>query len=209
MTRVLLTFAALSLLVPSAGRAGTIFSDNFDTNPGVLFDIASGAVDSSATGTFYVTSGNVNVVGPIAGPELCDTPPETGTCIDLDGNTAGQITSTPISLAPGKYTLAFDLFGNERVGGGGASTVTFGSFYNKTFNTSPFDQNVVIVDFTVASPTSARIVFTSNDAPGSTGGALVDNVVVTSSTPEPGPAILLIGSLSLIYFARRKCGIVD
>jgi hypothetical protein len=185
-----------------------LFSDNFDTNLGQNSDLPVGTtVDSSTTGTFTVTGGNVDVVGPNSDPGLCDTTPETGSCIDLDGDTAGQITSTSIFLAPGSDTLAFDLFGNERGGSPNSTTVTFGSFYSHTFITSSGAQDPESIGFDVAVTTSAQIVFTSNDFSGDTTGALIDNVVVTSNgsvSPEPGPAVLLIASLPLLCFARRR-----
>lgn len=196
---------ALSLLVPCAGRAGVIFLDNFDTNLG-QGAIASGAVDTSATGTFDVTSGNVDVVGPSFFSSLCNTPPETGSCIDMDGLAAGQITSTTISLAPGSYNLSFDVFGTER-GFDASTTVTFGTIYSNRFDTVSGSQNIVSFNFTVASTTSAQIVFTSNDPAGDNTGTLVDNVAINSNSgtvPEPGSGLLLIGALPLVWFARRR-----
>jgi hypothetical protein len=189
---------------PVRAHASIIFSDNFDSNTG-QGNISSGAVDSSTAGTFDVTLGNVDVVGPNFFPSLCQTAPELGSCIDMDGNTAGQITSTSISFAPGSYTLSFDLFGSER-GVAASTTVTLGSFYSQVFNTQSSNQNIVTYNFTVNSQTSASIVFTSNDPSGDAQGTLVDNVQITSAgaVPEPASGLLMLAALPLAWIAWRR-----
>jgi hypothetical protein len=61
-------------------------------------------------------------------------PPESGNCLDMDGSTgtAGQISRAMMSLAPGTYTLSFDLIGSQR-GLTTSTTVTLGSLFNQTF----------------------------------------------------------------------------
>ena len=99
--------------------------------------------DSSITGTFNVTGGSVDVVGPAFFAGLCATPPETGSCIDIDASSAGTMTSSPIPLVAGhSYTLAFDLFGSQR-GADTSTTVSLGAFYSQTFLAHSADQNIV------------------------------------------------------------------
>jgi hypothetical protein len=186
-------------------NATVIFSDNFDTNAGQS-SVSSGLIDASTTGSFTVTAGNIDVVGPNYFPNLCVTP-ESGSCVDLDGSAPGQITSTSIALAAGNYTLAFEINGSQR-GGNASATVSFGSVFNQIYNTASGDTYAVLSNFTVNSPTSAQLVFTSSDPGGSQQGALVDNVIVTytgalSTVPEPGSFLLLLAGISGAWSIRK------
>ncbi|HEY1468102.1 MAG TPA: PEP-CTERM sorting domain-containing protein [Candidatus Acidoferrum sp.] len=134
--------------------------------------------------------------------------PESGNCLDMDGSTgaAGQITSAMMSLAPGTYTLSFDLIGSQR-GLTTSTTVTLGSLFNQTFilGSSDVASGIVNDTITVASPTTAALIFTSN-TPGNI-GALLDNVnfaAASVATPEPATLSLLgIGLVGLMARRRR------
>ena len=204
----LLSLGALALF-PVASQATTVyFSDNFDTNSG-QGSISSGPVDSSTPWTFDVTSGNVDLVGPSFAGSLCTFSPESGSCVDMDGSTPGQITSTAITLPVGSYTLTFDITGNERTGTS-VTTVTFGSYYSNQFTLNPTDLGgsggLVTVNFSVVSPDVQSIVFTSNDPSGDASGSLIDNVQLVGPTvvPEPSTAVMLLAAVPLIWLARRR-----
>lgn len=189
-----------------AAKADSIvFSDNFNTNPGQSA-IASGAIDSSTTGTFYSTdaNGNIDIVGPSYFSYLCNTAAESGSCVDLDGTPGpGQITSSPITLGPGTYTLSYDIFGTER-GVSATTTVMFGPYCDNTYTLASSAEDVISCSFTVTSPITTEIVFTSDDPIGDNMGTLIDNVLVTN-TPEPGTiALLAIGLLPLMWFVRKQ-----
>jgi hypothetical protein len=190
-------------------NATVVFSNNFDSNFGQSA-IGSGAMtNTSATGLFTVTSGTVDVVGPNFFAGLCMTAPESASCVDLDGSSAGAMQSDLITLTPGNYTLAFDIDGNQR-GGSASATVNFGSYFNQTYALNSSDTNAVSFTFDVTAPDAARIVFTSNDSSGDLEGALVDNVALTQnstsggSTPEPSSRILLVLGGAAIVAAKLR-----
>ena len=112
-----------------------------------------------------------------------------------------------MSLAPGTYTLSFDLIGSQR-GVATSTTVTLGSLFNQTFNLSSSDvsSGIVIDTFTVSSPTTAALVFASN-TPGNI-GALLDNVTFAPAsvvtTPEPATFSLLGMGLAGLIARRRR-----
>ena len=95
----------------------------------------------------------------------------------------GQISSGTLTLTPGTYTLSFDLIGSQR-DFTDSTTVTLGSLYDETFLLGKGDDTDGIVSdtFTVSSPTTVQLVFTSNTA--SNYGSLLDNVDLVA-TPEP------------------------
>jgi PEP-CTERM motif-containing protein len=158
-------------------------------------------------GAFTVTAGSVDVVGGALYGSLC-VAPESGNCVDLDGttNAAGTISSGTLTLAPGTYTLSFDLIGSQR-GATDSTTVTLGSLYDQTFVLASGDDTTGIVSdtFTVTSTTDAQLIFTSN-TPGNA-GSLLDNVDLVA-TPEPATlslmAVGLLGLLGLRRFAIAK-----
>jgi PEP-CTERM motif len=186
------------ILLPLVSRAD-ILSENFNE--------LTPALNATSVGAFTVTAGSVDVVGGALYGGLC-VAPESGNCVDLDGSTgaAGQISSGNLTLAPGTYTLSFDLIGSQR-GVTDSTTVTLGSLYDETFVLASGDDTTGIVSdtFTVTSTTDAQLIFTSN-TPGNV-GSLLDNVDLVA-TPEPATlslmAIGLLGLLALRRFAIAK-----
>jgi hypothetical protein len=186
------------LLLPVVSRAD-ILSENFNE--------LTPALNSTSVGAFTVTAGSVDVVGGALYGSLC-VAPESGNCVDLDGttNAAGAISSNTLTLAPGTYTLSFDLIGSQR-GATDSTTVTLGSLYDQTFVLTSGDDTTGIVSdtFTVTSTTDAQLIFTSN-TPGNA-GSLLDNVDLVA-TPEPATlslmAVGLLGLLALRRFAIAK-----
>jgi hypothetical protein len=202
----LLAFVGVSLSAFSGvGHASIIFSDNFDT-------VRTGTNKTGAVGDFTVTGGNVDVVGTFPtslASNLCVSP-ESGNCIDLNGNTAGTLTSSAISLAVGTYTLQFDLNGTLR-GNSSSTTVTFGGF-TQTYLLTTSSKNTFSIPIIVGTAGSSQIVFKSNLRGAS--GALLDNVEVTGppagggggggTVPEPATALLMLGGSALTVAMRRR-----
>ncbi len=201
-------FVAGSLLLLPAVSRGDILSENFN-------ELSPTALNApSPVGAFSVTAGTVDLLGGALFGSLCAAP-EGGNCVDMDGSNshAGQLTSAPLTFAPGTYTLSFDLIGSQR-GPTTSTTVTLGSLFNQTFVLASNDDTDGIVNFTftVGSTIVAPLVFTSNDG-ASDIGALLDNVDVkgsgtgTSPTPEPATlALLAVGLLSLAAGLKLAIG---
>jgi hypothetical protein len=185
---------ALLLIWPAVSKADTI-NENFNELPTSL--------NATNLGAFTVTSGTVDVVGGAFFGSLCAAP-ESGNCVDLDGSNgqAGQISSANLTLTPGTYILSFDLIGSQR-GVNTSTTVTLGTLYDQTFLLSSSDITSGIVDATinVGTTTVAPLIFTSN-TPGNA-GALLDNVSLVSSVPEPATLSFLGIGLAALMFCRR------
>jgi hypothetical protein len=199
MARKLVILSAVALM--ALFMAGAAWADGINEN---FNELTPGLSYSGNIGAFHVTSGNVDVVGGAVYGYLCVTP-ESGNCVDLDGSAQGQISSSLLTLAPGTYTLSFDLIGSQR-GYTTSTTVTLGSLYDQTFVLTSGDvtSGIVNTTITVGATTVVPLIFTSN-TPGNN-GALLDNVSLTDpiATPEPASLSLLgIGLVGLVIRTRR------
>jgi len=155
-----------------AGQAATIFSDNFNGEHG-----GTGQLNYTGFANWSVSNGSVDLIGN----GFFDFFPASGLYLDLDGTSfkAGLLSSTPIALAAGSYTVQFALGGSHR-GDTNNVHVTLGSFLNETFTLGSGDPLTTITrTITVGGPTSASLTF-QNDG-GDNVGAILDNVSVDST----------------------------
>ena len=195
----------LALCALPAAQGATLLTENFNELTPVLTATSVGAF-SAINGT------NVDIVGGGLFGSLC-VAPEAGNCIDMDGsggNSQGVLRSnTAFTLQPGvNYYLSYDLTGSQR-GNTASTTVSFGP-YSKTFALASGDDTSGIVSdalITVSKTTTAFLSFSSN-TPGDVGN-LLDNVVITSSSPvtgAPEPATLALLALGFagVGLTRRK-----
>jgi hypothetical protein len=206
-TKQLISGVVALCALPAAGWAGTtLLNENFD-------ELTPGLTQTSAGAFATINGTNIDVVGGAVFGSLC-VAPESGNCVDMDGSggkSQGVLQSkSPVTLVPGvNYFLSFDLIGSRR-GLTTSTTVNFGPYSQTFILASGNDTSGVVSDtlVTVIAPTSAFLTFTSNTA--GNVGALLDDVVVTSSSPvttgvpEPATLGLLALGLAGVGFARRK-----
>lgn len=196
--------AALFLMCGVAQANTVVFSENFD-------ELTPGLSYLNQVGQFTILNGtNVDVVGGALFGNLC-VGPESGNCVDMDGSPGAGMISTAITFQPGfTYFLSFDLIGSQR-GDTTSTTVTLGSLFDQTFNLASGDITSGVISnfaFTVSTTTTLNLEFASNDG-GSAEGALLDNVLITSTptateTPEPSSLVLLgTGLLGCGLLTRR------
>jgi hypothetical protein len=125
----------------------------------------------------------------------------SGTCIDLDGSTgnAGDLVST-FGFSAGKYTLSFDLSGNQRGGSNDNLIVSFGD-YSQAFNLAPNAAWTNILISVVNVNAGDKLSF--SHAGGDNVGIMLDNVSV-SAVPVPAAAFLFAPALLGFMGLRRK-----
>jgi hypothetical protein len=204
-------FLTALALACSANAGAVVFQDNFSASgaPGYIQDDTTlGSLFSGAN--FSLTSGSVDLNGASFYSSLCQG--TANYCIDTTGagSLYGTITSTSISLSPGTYLLTFDLFGwsYQGLNENGQVNVTLGTLVNQTYNTTgsvPFSGPDSIL-FTVASSTSASLVFTDtgNNHTASFAGSVLDNIEL-HAVPEPSSLLLAgvaMAGLAAIRFRR-------
>ena len=192
--------AVLLVLLQCSGLSAhpTIFSDDFDSYGITL--------NWSGSPKWSVSNGAVDMIGNGAWDFL----PGNGMYVDMDGTAfdAGKITSSDFDLAPGMYTLAFDLAGNQRNNGpdtinvqvqGGSSLVDYSITLPEN---APF--LTYATSFIVATPTLASLSF--EGVGGDNIGLLLDDVSISYADPIPAPGALMLGSIgaSFVAWLRRR-----
>ena len=203
---------ATSLLL-LAGSALLISSAPLYAGPVVFqqsFDSLTAQLSVTSVGNFTAINGtNVDIVGPGDGYGALCAAPESGNCVDLggsNGNPFGQLQSTPITLGPGTYNLSFDLIGSGR-GITTTTDVSLGSLYSDVFTLASGDTTSGIVNttFTVGSTETVTLDFDLAASDNGNVGSVLDNVEISTVTPEPSSLMLLgTGFVALAGLARRK-----
>lgn len=156
-------------------------------------------------GGFLVTSGTVDVLSSGFFDALC-TGAAVVPCVDLDGSSAGTLSTSSLMLPVGNYSLTFVLNGSQR-GATTSTTVGVGLLYSETFNLASQEMNTFVRSFSVIMPTSSTLMFTSN-TPGFS-GAILDSVTLSSEDviiPEPSSMLLSLAGVATLIIGRRKLG---
>lgn len=191
------------LVLASAGSAlgAQIFSEDFSgATPGTY---TGGAIPGTQVS---VTNANVDVVGVLNGSYFSCVDDPSGNCLDLVGNTGGGgIQSVPtFNLKAGRtYTLTFGEVLQGYSPGSSATTsvqISLGSLSQ----TEVYAGGVVTQETLTFSPlvdqNNAELSFNTLIPADSVHGAVIDNIVLTSTGGVPEPAawiMMLIGMGSL------------
>ncbi|MCA3567466.1 hypothetical protein, partial [Bradyrhizobium sp.] len=128
-------FATAALAAAAGAQAAPLFVDGFDGENGNIT-----ALNYGSFAHFTVGDGTVDLIGTPNGYGIVCAG-GAGACVDLDGSTgnAGALTSTPLALTAGSYTLSFDLSGNQRGGSDDTVEVSVGDLFATSIAVAPGD----------------------------------------------------------------------
>ena len=202
-------FALLWMLMASTASAGILFTEDFEG--GVDEDVIP--VGLIAGTQFEVVAGNVDHIKDDAVPPnpyamMCGA---GGSCIDTTGSgSRGEIRSiVEIDFLPGLYYLSFSLQGWRDFNNNTASAniqVILPGLADRVFSRSPsngpYDRERI--EFFVDAAQSVKLTF--RDLGGSAGyaGAILDDVEIGTSTPEPSSLLLVLPALGALAVLRRR-----
>jgi hypothetical protein len=195
---------AAAVLAAQAVQANTVLSDNFNSDAQTL--------NWSGDSTFTSLPGPSSQGPGLASVDLIGTgffnlDPGNGNYVDLDGTTGwgnlpyAGILQSNASFGAGKYTLSFDLGGNERGATSQTTNIYLGSTLvdSLTLNSgSAFTLYTYTVD-----TTGGNLVF-DEMGPSDQQGNILDNVTL-NSVPEPASwAMMLLGVAAIGGVMRRS-----
>ncbi len=202
-------FALLWMLMVSTASAGVIFSEDFEGGLGRNV-ISAGLIDGTV---FEVVSGNVDHIKDDSSPAnpyavMCGA---GGSCIDTTGSRSrGEIRSiVEINFLPGYYYLSFSLQGWKDFNNLTASAniqVILPGLVDQVFsrNGAQGPYGIERIEFFVDAPQNLKLTF--RDLGGSAGyaGAILDDVEIGTSTPEPSSMLLILPALGVLAALRRR-----
>ena len=198
--------ALLLMLAVSGASAGVIFSEDFEGGVNPSFVTAGNIISGTE---FEVVSGSVDYIKPpSAYAVMCGA---GGSCIDTTGSgTRGEIrTIAAIDFLPGIYYLSFNLQGwkdfNNLTRSASIQVLIPGLLdvtLSRNGANNPYD--LEWMQFVV--PTSQSVKLTFRDLSGNAGfaGAILDDVEIGTSTPEPSSLLLILSGFAALAVLRRR-----
>ena len=180
-----------AMFLSAGAQAAPLWSDDFNSD--------TQGTDRTPVGWSLSGAGDVDIIGT----GFFDEIPGNGNYIDLDGSDglAGTLVSPATATVSGNYTATFQLGGNHRDGTTDLVTVTFGSA-SQTFAVGPNDPFTTYSLTTSASNEQLQLSF--HDGRDGNVGALLDNVSIASTVPEPGNLALMLAGVAGLGFAARR-----
>lgn len=192
------------LLSIGTAQAATVFTDDFNGENG-----STPVLGTTSLSRWNVVDGNVDLIGNGLNGASYDFYPGHGYYLDLDGtgrsgrgNTSNASIETTQVFGAGSYMVSF-LLGNNPGGGSSVNplTVSLGS-YSTILNTTgypPFSPVTLSV-----LTTGGRLSFAQGGSADQQ-GSIIDNVEVSTATPEPSSVATVISGLAgLLYAASRR-----